>query len=110
MMKGRIPLHMYPFYRVYDAKGQQYCDCGWEKHAQDLLILNKDVQRLTNKKINAPILDQTIDVTATGEKELPGQQGLPQAKERLPFEPIEYVLNDTGEQLLEPSQAQELEF
>ena len=41
----------------------------------------------TYNKINAPILDQTVDVIATREKELPGQQGLPKAKERLPFEP-----------------------
>tara|TARA_Y100001970_G_scaffold127627_1_gene157688 strand:- start:395 stop:682 length:288 start_codon:yes stop_codon:yes gene_type:complete len=80
-------MSMYPFYRVYDESGEQYCDCGWEKHAQELIILNKDVQKLTYKKINAPILDQTIDIAATGIAELPGQQGLPKAKERLPFEP-----------------------
>ena len=39
--KGKIPDHMYPFYRVYDEKGEQYCDCGWEKHAQELIILNQ---------------------------------------------------------------------
>lgn len=116
MTKGRIPLHMYPFYRVYDEKGNQYCDCGWEKHAQELIILNQncsiiaDRKQLTYKKINAPILDQTIDVTATGQEQLGGQQGLPQAKERLPFEPVENVLTDTGEELLEPSHAQEMEF
>ena len=91
-------MNEYPFYRVYDENGQQYCDCGWEKHAQEIIILNKDVQRLSYKKINAPILDQTVDVTATGIAELPGQQGLPSPVERLhddirkslrkPFEPL----------------------
>ena len=23
--------NLYPFYRVFDEKGEQYCDCGWEK-------------------------------------------------------------------------------
>ena len=89
---------IYPFYRVFTETGEQYCDCGWEKHAQEIIILNKDVQRLTYKKINAPILDQTVDITATGIAELPGQQGLPSPVERLhddireslrkPFEPL----------------------
>ena len=95
-------MNEYPFYRVYDENGQQYCDCGWEKHAQEIIILNKDVQRLTYKKINAPILDQTVDITATGIAELPGQQGLPKAKKRLPFEPVNSQLNE--------SKSKEIEF
>ena len=31
--KGRISDHMYPFYRVFDDKGQQYCDCSHEEYA-----------------------------------------------------------------------------
>jgi len=101
---------------VYDEKGNQYNDCSHEKYAQDLVLLNQncsivaDRKKLTYKKINAPILDQTIDVTATGQEQIGGQQGLPQAKERLPFEPVENVLTDTGEELLEPSHAQEIDF
>ena len=30
---GRISEHMYPFYRVFDDKGEQYCDCSHEEYA-----------------------------------------------------------------------------
>ncbi len=30
---GRISDHMYPFYRVFDEKGEQYCDCSHEEYA-----------------------------------------------------------------------------
>ena len=84
----------YPYYRVYDEKGEQYCDCGWEKHAQELIELNKtcsieaDRKELTYKRIDAPkpIDPETVDVSVTLTGELSGQQGLPKAKERLPFE------------------------
>ena len=86
---------IYPFYRVYTEKGEQYCDCGWEKHAQEIISLNKtcsletDRKELTYKRIDAPkpIDPETVDVHVTPTEELPGQQGLPQAVERLPFEP-----------------------
>ena len=89
--KGKIPDHMYPFYRVYDEKGQQYCDCGWEEHAIELCILNEkcsleaDRKKLTYERIDAPkpIDPETVDVNAIIDKELPGQQGLPSATERL---------------------------
>ena len=76
---------VYPFYRVYTEKGEQYCDCGWEKHAQELIILNKNVQPLTYRRIDAPkpINPETVDVSVTPTEELPGQQGLPSAVERL---------------------------
>ena len=45
---------IYPFYRVFTETGEQYCDCGWEKHAQELILLNKGVQRLTYRRIDAP--------------------------------------------------------
>ena len=84
----------YPFYRVFTETGEQYCDCGWEKHAQELIILNKDVQQLSYKRMDAPkpIDPETVDVSVTPTQELPGQQGLPKAKERLPFEPEEEEL------------------
>ena len=80
---------IYPFYRVYTEKGEQYCDCGWEKHAQELIILNKNVQPLTYRRIDAPkpINPETVDVGVIPTEELPGQQGLPKAVDRLPFEP-----------------------
>ena len=82
-------MSIYPFYRVYTEKGEQYCDCGWEKHAQELVLLNKDVQPLYYKRIYAPkqINPETVDVSVTPTEELPGQQGLPKAVDRLPFEP-----------------------
>tara|TARA_Y100001963_G_C6648562_1_gene384558 strand:+ start:108 stop:281 length:174 start_codon:yes stop_codon:yes gene_type:complete len=52
-MEGNY-IHDKVFYRVFDEKGEQYCDCGWEKHAQDLIELNKDVQKLTYKRIDPP--------------------------------------------------------
>jgi len=90
-----ISLDMYPFYRVFDEKGEQYCDCGWEEHAQQIVELNKtcsleaDRKELTYRRIDAPksIDPETVDVNVTPTEELPGQQGLPQAVERLPFEP-----------------------
>ena len=76
---------IYPFYRVFTEKGEQYCDCGWEKHAQELVLLNKDVQPLYYKRIDAPkpINPETVDVGVIPVEELPGQQGLPKAVERL---------------------------
>ena len=76
---------MYPFYRVYDENGEQYCDCGWEKHAQELIILNQtcsieaDRKELTYKRIDAPkpIDPETVDVdaeTLPGDAQLKGQK------------------------------------
>ena len=75
---------MYPFYRVFDEKGDQYCDCGWEEHAQELLLLNRG-KRLTYRRIDAPkpLNPETVDVGVIPTEELPGQQGLPRAVERL---------------------------
>ena len=74
----------YPFYRVFDEKGHQYCDCGWEKHAQELLLLNRG-KRLTYRRIDAPkpLNPETVDVGVIPTEELPGQQGLPRAVDRL---------------------------
>ena len=88
---------IYPFYRVYDENGDQYCDCGWEKHAQELIILNQtcsleaDRKELTYKRIDAPkpIDPETVDVNA---ETLPGDTQL------------------KGQKILEHSEAQALEF
>ena len=94
---------LYPFYRVFDEKGEQYCDCGWEKHAQELILLNKGVQRLTYRRIDAPkpINPETVDVGVIPVEELPGQQGLPKAVDRLPFEPEEEELGLPQSELYE---------
>ena len=86
---GRIPDHMYPFYRVFDEKGQQYCDCSHEKYAIRTVELHEG-EGFTYRRRDAPkpLPPYIVDVTAEYEGELPGQQGLPKAKERLPFEPV----------------------
>ena len=75
---------IYPFYRVFDEKGEQYCDCGWEQHAQELLLMNRG-KRLTYRRIDAPkpLNPETVDVSVTPTEQLTGQQGLPSAVERL---------------------------
>ena len=86
---------IYPFYRVFTETGEQYCDCGHEKTAQDVILLNKncslvpDRKHLTYRRIDAPkpINPETVDVGVIPVEELPGQQGLPKAVDRLPFEP-----------------------
>ena len=92
---------VYPYYKVLDEKGNQYVVFGWLKHAQEIVELNENVQKLTIHKINAPLDQETVDVTATGIAELPGQQGLPKAKERLPFEPLEEELGLPQSELIE---------
>ena len=71
------------------------------KHAQQIVKLNENVQKLTIHKVNAPLDQETVDITATGIAELPGQQGLPKAKERLPFEPLEEELGLPQSELYE---------
>ena len=75
----------YPFYRVFDDKGEQYADCGRERTAQNLILVNKGVKELTYRRIDAPkpINPETVDVEVIPVEELPGQQGLPSAVERL---------------------------
>ena len=91
-----IPDHFYPFYRVFDERGQQYCDCSHEKYAIRTLELHEG-EGFTYKRIDAPkpLPPYIVDVTAEYEGELPGQRGLPNAnklheseQERMPFEPV----------------------
>ena len=80
----------YPYYRVYDENGEQYADCGRERTAQNLILVNQYVQQLTYRRIDEPkpINPETVDVGVIPTEELPGQQGLPRAVDRLPFEPL----------------------
>ena len=88
---GRISDHMYPFYRVFDEKGKQYCDCSHEEYAIRTVELHAEYQneKFTYRRIDAPkpLPPYIVDVSAEYEGELPGQRGLPKVKERLPFEP-----------------------
>ena len=87
-----IPDHFYPFYRVFDERGQQYCDCSHEEYAIRTVELHAEYQNetFTYRRIDAPkpLPPYIVDVTAEYEGELPCQRGLPKVTERLPFEPV----------------------
>ena len=80
--------NIYPYYRVFNEKGEQYCDCGWEQHAQERVLANRG---FSYRRIDAPkpLNPETVDVSVTPTEQLSGQQGLPRAVDRLPFEPEE---------------------
>ncbi len=94
-----LPLHFYPYWSVYDHRGEKYCDCSHEKYAIRTLELHEE--GFTYRKILAPkpLPPEIIDVNASYEGELPGQQGLPSERKRLPFEPeLEQLKNSTLEE------------
>ena len=51
-----IPDHFYPFYRVFDERGQQYCDCSHEEYAIRTVELHAEYQneKFTYRRIDAP--------------------------------------------------------
>tara|TARA_B100001250_G_scaffold299693_1_gene261319 strand:- start:4219 stop:4527 length:309 start_codon:yes stop_codon:yes gene_type:complete len=79
--------YKYPYYKVIDEKGEQYADCGHEKTAQDLIMLNKGRINLSYKRVDEPkpINPETVDVGVIPVEELPGQQGLPSRKRELDY-------------------------
>ena len=87
-----IPDHFYPFWSVYDHRGEKYCDCSHEEYAIRTVELHAEYQNetFTYRRIDAPkpLPPYIVDVTAEYEGELPGQRGLPKVTERLPFEPV----------------------
>lgn len=66
------------YWSVYQD-GRKIADCGWEQDAINLCSLVPG----RNYRKNKYLLDQVIDITATVDKQLPGQQGLPAAKIRV---------------------------
>ena len=74
----------YPYWSCYDGLGQKYCDCSHEEYAIKTLELHEG-ELFTYRRIDAPkpLPPEIIDVDAQREGELPGQQGLPSATERL---------------------------
>ena len=73
---------MYDYWVVTDkTTGRIIAHCGTENDALMLVGLNKDKRTYRKQKF---IMDQVITVTSTQDKQLPGQQGLPAAKEELP--------------------------
>tara|TARA_Y100000401_G_scaffold90982_1_gene76654 strand:+ start:208 stop:519 length:312 start_codon:yes stop_codon:yes gene_type:complete len=97
-----IPDHFYPYWSVYDHRGEKYCDCSHEKYAIRTIELHEG-EGFTYRRRDAPkpLPPHIVDVTAEYEGELPGQQGLPKAKERLPFEPVENQLKESKLKKLE---------
>jgi DNA-binding beta-propeller fold protein YncE len=76
---------MYDYWVVIDkTTGRVIAHCGEEKDA--LMMISFDLDKRTYRKQKF-IIDQVITVTSTTDKQLPGQQGLPAAKEELP--PVE---------------------
>ena len=101
-----IPDHFYPFWSVYDHRGEKYCDCSHEKYAIRTLELHEG-EGFTYRRIDAPkpLPPYIVDVTAEYEGELPGQRGLPNANklherehERMPFEPVLEELPESHKQ------------
>ncbi len=94
-----LPSHFYPYWTVYDGLGKKYCDCSHEEYAIKTLELHKN-EGFTYEQINEPkpLPPHIVDVSAEIELQLPGQQGLPKAKERLPFEPIMQDLPQSNSQ------------
>ena len=97
-----IPDHFYPYWSVYDHRGEKYCDCSHEKYAIRTVELHEG-EGFTYRRRDAPkpLPPHIVDVTAEYEGELPGQQGLPKAKERFPFEPVENQLKESKLKKLE---------
>ena len=76
---------MYDYWVVIDKlTGKAIVHCGEESDAQMLVSFNPNKRTYKKQKF---LVDQVITVTSITDKQLPGQQGLPAAKEELP--PIE---------------------
>jgi hypothetical protein len=61
--------------------GRVIAHCGEENDALMLVGFDKDKRTYRKQKF---IMDQVITITSTTDKQLPGQLGLPAAKEELP--------------------------
>lgn len=73
---------MYDYWVVTEkTTGRVIAHCGEEKDAIMMYKFDPDKRSYRKQKF---IMDQVITVTSTTDKQLPGQQGLPAAKEELP--------------------------
>ncbi len=97
-----IPEHFYPYWSCYDGLGQKYCDCSHEKYAIRTLELHEG-EGFTYRRIDAPkpLPPHIVDVTATTEGELPGQQGLPSANKLNQREAQQRLHNDIKKEFKE---------
>jgi len=72
---------MYENYSVINLNtGKRIVDCATLEDAK-MMVSFSPANRAYRK--NRFIVDQVIDITSTTDKQLPGQLGLPSAKERL---------------------------
>jgi len=72
---------MHENYSVIDLNnGKRIADCATLEDAK-MMVAFSPANRAYRK--NRFIVDQVIDITSTTDKQLPGQLGLPSAKERL---------------------------
>jgi hypothetical protein len=72
---------MHENYSVIDLNtGKRIADCATLEDAK-MMVSFSPANRAYRK--NRFIVDQVIDITSTTDKQLPGQLGLPSAKERL---------------------------
>jgi len=84
---------MYDYWVVVDkTTGRVISHCGEEIDA--MMMVKFDIDKRTYRKQKF-IVDQVITVTSTTDKQLPGQQGLPAAKEELP--PVEQLCIPEGQ-------------
>ena len=97
-----IPEHCYPYWSCSDGLGQKYCDCCHEKYAIRTLELHEG-EGFTYRRIDAPkpLPPHIVDVTATTEGELPGQQGLPSANKLNQREAQQRLHNDIKKEFKE---------
>ena len=73
---------MTEYWTVIETRtGRVIAHCGEETDAQMMVGFDPDKRSYRKQKF---IMDQVITVTSTVDKQLPGQQGLPAAKEELP--------------------------
>ena len=60
-----IPDHFYPYWSVYDHRGEKYCDCSHEKYAIRTVELHEG-EGFTYRRRDAPkpLPPYVVDVTA----------------------------------------------
>ena len=61
---GRISDHMYPFYRVFDEKGEQYCDCSHEKYAIKTVELHEEYQNEKSMRVSYQVNKDFLVLTS----------------------------------------------
>jgi hypothetical protein len=87
---------MNDYWVVTDKRtGRVICHCGEEQDALRMIMLEPD--RVYRKQ--RFIMEQVINITSTGLKELPGQQGLPATKTSLPEMIEDFLALPQGNQI-----------